>query len=74
MRSRGRGKSAGQVMTEFALATMITVALGSILFLFYQGFVVGNLYGTQGEMSNAAFGLVSDNSFGLERVVALPFP
>lgn len=74
MQNRGSRKCAGQVMTEFALAVLITAALGSMLFLFYQGFVQGNLYGTAGD-SNSLFKLVPDeNAFGLERAVALPFP
>jgi hypothetical protein len=74
MLTRRRGKNAGQVMTEFALGILITAALGSMLFLFYQGFVQGNLYGTAGD-NNSVFLLAADeNSFGLERTVSLPFP
>jgi hypothetical protein len=74
MLTRRRGKNAGQVMTEFALGVLITAALGSMLFLFYQGFVQGSLYGTAGD-NNPLFLLAQDeNSFGLERTVSLPFP
>jgi hypothetical protein len=65
------------VVTEFALATVITAALGSMLFLFYQGFVRGNLYGgTTGADINVKELHLSgaDRSLGLEMVVSSPFP
>jgi hypothetical protein len=50
-------------MTEFALAVIITAALGSALFLFYQPFVQGNLYG-----------MGASGGFGLEFTAGLPLP
>jgi hypothetical protein len=64
-------------MTEFALAVMITAALGSMTYLFYQGFVRGNLYGgTTGSEINSKelFLRGDDKSLGLEFTVAAPFP
>jgi hypothetical protein len=62
-RKRRMKSCVGQVMTEFALGLMITAALGSALFLFYQPFVRANLYGTG-----------KQGGLGLETVVALPWP
>ncbi len=65
----------GQVAVEYALSICIVAALGSMLFLFYQGFVQGNLYGSAGEFNEKVYLLAADNkAFGLEKVVALPFP
>ncbi len=62
-------------MVEYALATVITVAMGSMLFLFYQGFVQGNLLGSAGDYNETIFGLAKENrAMGLEKAVALPFP
>lgn len=75
-------RSTGQVAMEFALATVITAALGAMLVLFYQGFVRGNLYGgaAGGDVNAKRPGFteigisVSDKSMGLEHMVASPFP
>lgn len=59
------------------MATIITAGLGAMLFLFYQGFVRGNLYGgTTGAATNAneLFLSPDDRAMGLENVVANPFP
>jgi hypothetical protein len=56
----------GQVALEYALLTTVVVTMASVFFVFYQMFVGQNLYGG---------GFVGgDKAFGLERVVALPFP
>ena len=65
----------GQVVLEYALATTIVAALGAGLFLSYQGFVYGNLYGSAGEYNEGVYLLPKEHkSMGLERVVSLPMP
>ena len=65
-RYRRRGE-AGQVTLEYFLAAVVVVAVASLGWLFYQGFVLGNLYG-----GSALGGDIK--ALGLETVAALPFP
>lgn len=68
-------RNQGQVALEYALATVIVAALGSMLFIFGQSFVQGNLYGSAGEYNESVYFLAEENkAFGLEKVVSLPFP
>ena len=60
---------------EYALASVAMAAVASLLWLFFQGFVQGNLYGGGERGQNQFFGLAeNDKALGLERTVALPFP
>ena len=64
----------GQVALEYVLTTLIFAGFVSFLWVFYQGFVQGNLYGADSE-ENGFFGLAqNDRGCGLERVTSFPFP
>lgn len=68
-------KEKGQVVLEYALGMLIIAGLGSLLFLFYQGFVQGNLYGSAGELNPGLYLLDEDDkALGLEKAVSLPLP
>jgi hypothetical protein len=63
----------GQVALEYAMAVTVVAAIGSLLWLFYQGYVVGSLYG--GSKNWNVLGTVQGNkALGLEKAVSLPIP
>ncbi len=67
-----RRTEGGQTALEFALLATVVVSIAAFFFIFYQTFVGVNLNG-------AGYGITlpsgeEDKAFGLERVVALPFP
>ena len=63
----------GQIMIEYALVVFIVVGLSSGLYLFYQGFVQGNLYGSAGNEQNEIFLFSKEyQQLGLQRTTSLP--
>ena len=71
---RGR-LSTGQVALEYALGILIVAGLCSGLYLFYQGFVQGNLFGSAGKDANKMYLLAEDNKqMGLHKAASLPTP
>jgi hypothetical protein len=65
------------VALEYTMASLITAGFLSMLWLFYQGFVQGNLYGSTGDRhwNQDIFRLHEDDkAMGLEKAVSLPFP
>jgi len=76
-RKRGnlRQKEQAQVTLEYLLATAVFAVLASMSWMFYQAYVVGNLYGASDGTQYGAFGLAKEHyAWGLERVVSQPFP
>jgi len=57
---RRKMNNSGQVALEYFLLSFIVLFAASLTWVFYQGFVSGNLYGKQG--------------MGLEKVVSRPYP
>jgi hypothetical protein len=66
----------GQVALEYALLVVVVAGAASLIWLFHQGFVLGNLYGGQ-DLANAyeSHAWAQENkALGLEKTVSFPFP
>ncbi len=69
----------GQVALEYALAFVVVAGAASLVWIFSQGFVLGNLYGgretAQVYGDPNEYGWAQENqALGLEKTAALPFP
>lgn len=63
----------GETLVEFALLLPVVAFFIFMSFLFYQGFVQGNLYGRNAQKYN--YYMAEENpAYGQEMAVALPFP
>lgn len=64
------------MVIEYTLETLVVLGIGSFLWIFYQEFVQGNLYGSDTPRNIEQYfpELGNDQALGLEQVVSLPFP
>jgi len=70
---RSLGRKEGQSLVEFALLIPAVSFFFYMSFLFYQGFVQGNLYARNAQQYN--YYMAAENpAYGQEMAVALPFP
>jgi len=63
------------VALEYALAIVVVAGAASLVWIFSQGFVLGNLYG--GRETAQVYGdrwAQENQALGLEKTAALPFP
>ena len=74
MRHTSTLSNRGQVVLEYALGVLIVAGLCSGLYLFYQGFIQGNLYGSAGEANNVYLLATENKQLGLHKATALPLP
>lgn len=63
----------GQTLVEYVLLVPVVSLFIYMSFLFYQGFVQGNLYGRTAQNYNY-YSAQEIQAYGQEMTVALPFP